>query len=83
MKKFNQRGFVGLLGLLITAAIIAFLAVKIFTRLYGISDTPAAGDSSAPAELSQPNPITRGRSIIESAEEAKRMIEQQSQSNGE
>ncbi|MBI4136092.1 MAG: hypothetical protein HY481_00865 [Candidatus Vogelbacteria bacterium] len=30
----KQRGFMGLLGLLITAAVIVFLAVKILTKIY-------------------------------------------------
>jgi len=59
-----QRGFVGLLGLLITAAVIAFLAVKILTKIY---QPPATGDSNLPSQT---------RSIIEQAEDAKRAIEE-------
>lgn len=62
-----QRGFVGLLGLLITAAVIAFLAVKILTKIY----QPSA-DPDLPGQT---------RSIIEQAEDAKRVIE--SRSHGE
>ncbi|MBI2097925.1 MAG: hypothetical protein HYT46_03275 [Candidatus Vogelbacteria bacterium] len=58
----SQRGFVGLLGLLITAAVIAFLAVKILAQLY-----PPSADQGLPGQA---------RSIIDSAEDAKRAIEE-------
>ncbi|MBI2100761.1 MAG: hypothetical protein HYT47_01975 [Candidatus Vogelbacteria bacterium] len=59
---FKQRGLVGLLGLLITAAVIAFLAVKILTQLYQPSPGPGLPGQA--------------RSIIDSAEAAKRAIEE-------
>lgn len=62
----NQRGFIGLFGLLITAAIMVWLAVQILTKLYG----------PPPANAPAANSIEQGRSIIDSAEEAKRAIEQ-------
>lgn len=62
-----QRGFVGLLGLLIAAAVIVFLAVKILTKIYQL-----------PVSSNGPNLPSQARSIIERAEDAKRTIEQRS-----
>ena len=64
VEALTRRGFVGLLGLLITAAVIVFLAVKILMQIYRVP--------------SEPNILKESRSIIEQAEDAKRLIEQRS-----
>lgn len=69
---FKQRGFVGLLVLLITVAIIALLTVKILTKLYRL---PAPSGVEGPIDAGVPN---QTRSIIDSAKDAKRAIEERS-----
>ncbi|MEK7209199.1 MAG: hypothetical protein AAB677_02990 [Patescibacteria group bacterium] len=61
----NQRGFIGLLGLLIVVMTIAFLAVKVLTKIYQPSGPETDGFNNS-------NSIP---SILDQAKDAKREIE--------
>ena len=68
----NRRGFIGLLGLLIAVMIMAFLAVKVLSKMYTLPTSPESSD------VNNSNEQTMPRSIIDSAENAARAIEARS-----
>jgi len=70
----DQRGFLGLVGLLISMAIVGYFAYKSFEHYYGFPkrSVPSEVDDLIPTG---DNPISQGRSIIDSAKDARDLIE--------
>ena len=67
-----QHGFIGLLGLLIAVLIVAFLSVKILSKMYALPAVSNQGDLVSPNNSNQP---ISTRSILDQAEDAARAIE--------
>ncbi|HEY4524444.1 MAG TPA: hypothetical protein VJL36_01665 [Candidatus Paceibacterota bacterium] len=70
-----QRGFIGLLGLLIAVMVIAFLSVKILSKMYALPAVSNQGDLISPSNSSPQIPT---RSILDQAADAARAIENRS-----